>query len=66
LPSDSGIAFPQDFAVTMMACHDEIEAFERRFINALVRASDYVRYGMGLVKMDATGNALLHFEERPE
>ncbi|MDQ2091654.1 YbaY family lipoprotein [Marimonas arenosa] len=66
LPSDGGIAFPQDFAATMMACPDEIEAFERRFINALVRASDYVRYGAGLVIIDSAGNSLLHFEERLE
>lgn len=66
LPSESGIAFPQDFAGTMMACPDEIEEFERRFINALVRVSDYVRYGAGLVMTDAAGNALLHFVERPE
>jgi len=66
LPSDSGIAFPQDFAATMMACPDEIEAFERRFIDALRRASGYVRYGTGLLMTDGNGNALLHFVERPE
>ncbi|MBT8458736.1 MAG: YbaY family lipoprotein [Boseongicola sp.] len=66
LPSDGGIAFPRDFAVTMMACPDDIEVFERRFFAALVRASDYVRYGAGLVMTDPARNALFHFVERPE
>lgn len=64
--SDGAIAFPQDFAGTLMACPDEIEALERSFLDVLARVSGYVRYGAGLVMTDADGNALLHFTERPE
>lgn len=66
LPSDTGIAFPQHFAATKMACPNDIEASERAFITALGRVSDYVRYGSGLVMTDVDGNAVLHFVERPD
>ena len=36
-----------------MACPDEVEALERRFLAALMQVSDYVRYGAGLVMTDA-------------
>jgi putative lipoprotein len=62
----SGIAFPQDFAGTLMACPSEVEALERRFLDALRGVSRYVRYGTGLVLTDADGRALLHFAQRPE
>lgn len=60
------IAFPEAFAGTLMACPDDVEGQERAFISALSGVSGFVRYGAGLVLMDDTGNALLHFEERPE
>lgn len=60
------IAFPQDFAGTLMACSDDAEAWERRFIGAIRKASGYVRYGTGLVLVDPAGKALLHFVKRPE
>lgn len=61
-----GLAFPEDFAATLMACPDEVEALERRFLAALRRVVDYVRYGAGLVMIDAEGRAVLHFAEAPE
>jgi putative lipoprotein len=60
------IAFPQNFAGTLMACPDDIEAMERRLLDALARATGYVRYGAGLVLTDTAGHALLHFEEHTE
>jgi putative lipoprotein len=64
--SIGGLAFPESLAGTMMACPDDIEARERRFLDALKRVSGYVRYGSGLVLTDAKGQAVLHFEETPE
>jgi putative lipoprotein len=64
--SGRGLAFPENMAGTMMACPDEIEALERRFLAALMLVSDYVRYGEGVVLMDAEGRAVLHFVETPE
>lgn len=64
--ADGEIAFPPEFAGTLMACPDPVEALELRFLEALTRVSGYVRYGAGLVMTDAGGNALLHFVERPE
>ena len=63
---DREIAFPRDFAGTMMACPDEVENVERALLDALMRASGYVRYSNGLVIMDADSVALLHFALRPE
>lgn len=60
------ITFPPDFAGTMMACPDGVEAQERRFLDALRRVTQHVRYGAGLVLMDAGGTALMHFEPAPE
>ncbi len=60
------IAFPEDFAGTLMACPTDVEDQERTFLTALARASVYVRYGAGLVLMDDMGNGLLHFEEHLE
>lgn len=65
-PSGLGLAFPGTMAGTMMACPDDTEAQERRFLAALTRVSDYVRYGAGLVMIDAQGRAVLHFIETPE
>lgn len=65
-PSGRGLAFPENMAGTMMACPDAVEAQERRFLAALTRVSDYVRYGAGLVMMDADGRAVLHLVETPE
>lgn len=64
--SGRGLAFPDNFAGTMMACPDEVEAQERRFLAALMQVSDYVRYGAGLVMTDAEGRAVLHLVETPE
>ena len=61
-----GLAFAENMAGTMMACPDETEAQERRFLAALMQVSDNVRYGGGLVMMDADGRAVLHFIETPE
>lgn len=60
------ISFPENFAGTLMACQDEVEAQERSFLEALSRVSAYVRYGAGLILMDDDGMALMHFEARPE
>jgi putative lipoprotein len=60
------IAFPPDFAGTLMACPDAVEAQERAFLDALRRVTQHVRYGAGLVLMDAGGTALMHFEQAPE
>ncbi|PWJ10525.1 META domain-containing protein [Jannaschia seohaensis] len=49
-----------------MACPDEIEAQERRFLDALAQVSDYVLYGAGLVMEDFDGRAVLHLFETPE
>lgn len=65
-PSGHGLTFAETMAGTMMACADEIEAQERRFLAALAQVSDYVRYGAGLVMMDIDGRAVLHFVETPE
>ena len=65
-PSGLGLAFPENIAGTMMACPDEVEALERRFLAALMQVSDYVRYGAGLVMMDSDRRAVLHFVETPE
>lgn len=64
--SDGAIAFPENFAGTLMACPGEAEALERSFLQAVRQVSRFVRYGGGLVMTDEAGNALLHFEERPE
>jgi len=60
------IAFPESFAGTLMACPNDAEDQERTFLAALARASAYVRYGAGLLLMDDTGIALVHFEEQHE
>ncbi|MDU8912863.1 META domain-containing protein [Aestuariicoccus sp. MJ-SS9] len=65
-PSGLGLAFPENMAGTMMARPDEIEAQERRFLDALAQVSDYVRYGAGIVMEDFDGRAVLHFFETPE
>lgn len=65
-PSGRGLAFPENMAGTMMACPDAVEAVERRFLAALMQVSDYVRYGGGLVMLDAEGRAVMHFIETPE
>lgn len=65
-PFGLGLAFPENIAGTMMACPDEVEALERRFLAALMQVSNYVRYGAGLVLMDSDGRAVLHFVETPE
>lgn len=65
-PSVLGLALPETLAGTMMACPDETEAQERRFLAALAQVADYVRYGAGLVMIDAQGRAVLHFIETPE
>ena len=64
--SDKALAFSANFAGTLMACPDDVETLERSFLRALSEVSGYVRYGAGLVMMDAKGNAILHFVERPE
>lgn len=64
--ADGSLAFAANFAGTMMACPDPIEARERRFLEALTLVVGYVRYGAGLVMTDAQRNAVLHFVERPE
>jgi putative lipoprotein len=64
--ADGEIAFPENFAGTMMACPGEAEALERTLLETLRKVSGYVRYGTGLVMTDADGNGLLHFKERPE
>lgn len=64
--SDDGLAFPEDLAGTLMACPDEVEAQERRFLSALRQVSGYVRYGAGLVLTNSAGNAVLHFVETAE
>lgn len=56
------IAFPADFAGTLMACPDDAEARERQFLAALRRAAHLVRYGAGLLLLDEAGKALMHFE----
>jgi len=66
LLSGRGLAFPGDFPGTMMACPDEVEVLERRFLSALRLVSDFVRYGAGLVMTDAQGRAVLHFVQTPE
>ncbi|PUB17231.1 YbaY family lipoprotein [Yoonia sediminilitoris] len=66
LQIDGEISFPANFAGTMMACPDETERLERSVLDALPRAASYVRYRTGLVLMDASGIALMHFTVRPE
>jgi putative lipoprotein len=60
------IAFPPDMAGTLMACPEAGDVQERRFVDALRRVATYVRYGAGLVLMDAGGTALMHFEQAPD
>jgi putative lipoprotein len=64
--SGGEIAFPETLAGTLMACPPEVEELERGFLEALRGVTGYVRYGAGLVLIDAGGRALLHFVERPE
>lgn len=64
--SGDEIAFPENFAGTLMACPTDVEALERRFLAALRDVSRFVRYGAGLILTDADGRALLHFVHRPE
>ena len=64
--SDPEIAFPDDFAGTLMACPEEVEALERRFLEALRGVSRYVRFGDGLVMTDADGQELRHFVAHPD
>ena len=63
---DRQIAFPAQFAGTMMACPDGVEQLERSVLEALPRVASYVRYRTGLVMMDADGVAMMHLTERPE
>jgi putative lipoprotein len=60
------IAFPDNFAGTLMACPPDVEELERGFLAALRGVVGYVRYGTGLVLTDGEGRALLHLVERPE
>lgn len=62
----NSISFPPEFAGTLMACPEAVEAQERTFFDALRRVTNHVRYGAGLVLTDAGGNALMHFEQAPE
>ncbi|MBT8146147.1 MAG: YbaY family lipoprotein [Gammaproteobacteria bacterium] len=64
--TESEINFPENFAGTLMTCPGQAEALERTYLDALRLVSRYLRYGGGLIMTDASGNALLHFEERPE
>lgn len=63
---DGEIAFPENFAGTLMACPNDVEAQERTFLEALGQVSGYVRYGAGLVMIDASGEVLLHFAEQAD
>jgi putative lipoprotein len=63
---DSEISFPANFAGTMMACPDGVERLERSLLDNLPSVTSYVRYRTGLVLMDESGVALMHFKERPE
>ena len=51
------VSFPENFAGTLMACPNEMEEQERRFLAALSRVSGYIRHGNGLVLTDDMGNA---------
>lgn len=62
---DKDISFPSDFAGTLMACPDDVEALERKFLAALRGVDHHVRYGKGLILTDANGDALMHFEHDP-
>lgn len=64
-PSGLGLAFPENIAGTIVACPDEIEAQEQRFLDALAQVSDYVRYGAGLVMEDFDGRASCIFSRSP-
>jgi putative lipoprotein len=66
IPTEDGVAFPETFAGTLMACPPGIEASERRLLEALRRVTGYVRYGGGLVMTDAQRAAVLHLEARPD
>ncbi|MBS0124482.1 META domain-containing protein [Thetidibacter halocola] len=64
--TDTGIAFPENFAGTLMACPDTVEAAERRFLSALRLVAGYARDGSTLELTDAAGATVLRFAERPE
>jgi putative lipoprotein len=60
------LMFSEDFAATSMACPDEVEMLERRFLSGLRQVVDYLRYGAGLIMTNAKGHAVLYFVETPE
>jgi heat shock protein HslJ len=45
---------------TMMVCPPPLEELDRQLVAALARATQYVRYGSGVVLMDEKDRAVLH------
>ena len=64
--AEGELGFPETLAGTLMACPNEVEALERRLLEALHRSERYLRCGSGLVLVDVNGRATVHLKERPE
>ncbi|MCE8545428.1 YbaY family lipoprotein [Ruegeria pomeroyi] len=59
------IRFPDNIGMTMMACSQEAEALDRRFLEALTQVTGYVLEGDALSLNDAAGNSVLGFVALP-
>jgi putative lipoprotein len=55
-----GISVPDNMVATMMVCPPPLEELDRQLVAALARATQYVRYGSGVVLMDEKDRAVLH------
>lgn len=59
------ISFPDNIGMTMMACSQEAEALDRRFLEALAQVAGYVLEGDRLSLNDTAGNSVLGFVALP-
>lgn len=59
------ISFPDNMGMTMMACSQEAEALDRRFVEALTQVTGYVLEADALSLTDASGSTVLRFISQP-
>ncbi|MEM7074295.1 MAG: YbaY family lipoprotein [Pseudomonadota bacterium] len=63
---DGTIAFPENFAGTLMACPENREQLQQQTLDAVRAATAFVRDGDLLALTDASGTATIRFRAQPE